>query len=688
MSSVNSTSGTPSTSNHYWGLSSGLDVDSIVEGLCSDVQEQIDRVKAEEQKLEWKQTAYRDVISALEQFEKSYLLSGSSTSMALSNAYTTYNVTSSNTALLTAKADSRATGQSQTVRVIQSAVSASLTSKSAVTGNVNLLENGNISGGLLNSLKGKSFNLTVGDVTQTIKFTEDEIGSVTSVDDFVSLLNGKLGDAFQVEDFSTSEARRIPLVQASVTAVDGNTAYLTFSVAAGYDSKSFSLTSAETDDALALLGFNDGASNHISSDATLGKILPGAFESDEWHLYVNINGVAVDLGTSDTKLSEALSAINKSGAGVRATYDSALGQISIISKTSGSKGSVVLSDSPVEAGGEDTAASIDCSRTTEFFKALNIAETSSTNQRDAIVSINGKIFYEPSNTFTINGVTYSINSTVDKGDGTADTSGAYTAALSFIQDTANLENKIKDFISAYNNLVDKISNYINTKPDKDYFPLTDAQKEKMSQSEIEKWNDKADDGILYGDSTLQGILDSMRSALYKSVTLDDGSKISLYDIGITTSNDYTQYGKLEIKDADLSKFRDALLTRTSDIAQLFTKSASISFLAAHDDSEKMARRTNEEGLVDRLDDILKGAIGHVGDYYGSLLTIAGTSTTCTYTNSIYKELQDKEDQLKELKNRLKEKQESLYDKFVTLETYMTQANAQSSIIASMLGSKQ
>lgn len=677
MSSVNSTS-SPSFTNRYWGLASGLDVESIVEGLCSDVQTQIDNVKKEEQKLEWKQTAYRDVISALEDFQKAYLQAGSSTSMALQSAYTSYTANSSNTALLTVKANYKADGQSQTVQVLQSAVSASLSSSAAIRGNIkgNILSDTSAS-----VLVGKSLTMTIDGITKTMTFTEEDTAALSDTATVADLLNNKIKETFgTVPDSKLNEVAK---VTASIE--DG---CLVLNNAEGYESCEVKVTSSSGTDALDTLGLTSGASNRIGTSITLGELLHDNSGFTEY--YVNINGVAVNLGSSDTKLSEALAAINKSGAGVKAAYDSTADKVVLTSTTSGASGSVKLSDSAVTVTDSDgNATSVDCSKTTAFFSALNITQTESTNQRDAVVLINGTRYARSSNNFTINGVTYSINSAVDPAAGVGDTSGQYTANVSFIQDTSTIEKNIRNFISAYNTLVDKIISYTNTKPDTEYFPLTDAQKADMSDSEIEKWNNKADDGILYGDSTLRGILDSMRSALYKSVTLEDGSTISLYSIGITTSDDYTKYGKLEIKDSDLEKFENAILTRSGDIAELFTKTSDIALkltTKTQEERDNQAKRTNEEGIIERLNDVVKRAIGLVDGDYGSLLRIAGTSTYCTYTNSIYKEMQDKEDQLDQLKKRLKEKQDRLYNEFMSLETYMTQANTQSGLISSMLGS--
>jgi flagellar hook-associated protein 2 len=664
MSGVSSTS---SSSNRYWGLASGLDVDSIVEGLCSDVQDQIDEAEADEQTLKWQQTAYRDVISALDDFQDAYLsLTGDST-MAKSSTYTSYSTSSSNTSLITATANASADGASQVIDVIQSATSASLESSGAICGSIT--GSTDLSSVDVSSLEGQSFTMTVGGVTATMTFTSDDVSNASTVED---LINNKLGDTFGTVPEYDSSGDLTGSTTSKVTAsIDSSTGYLTLSDATGYESTAFSVatsTAGSSDssvDALTALGLTDGSSNRLGTSVTLDSLL-GTTTTDE--IYVNINGVSVDIGTGSSTLADAISAINKSDAGVTAAYDSTSDTVTLTSATTGGSGTVTISDSAVD--------STDCSQTTALFSSLNITDTSASGQ-DAVISINGTKYAESSNNFTIDGVTYKINSTVTSSD-TADN----TANITFLQDSSALETSLENFISAYNDLVDTITSYTETAPDDDYYPLTDDEKDDMSESEIETWNDKADDGVIYQDSTLESILTSMRSVLYQSVTLDDGSTISLYDIGITTSDDYDDYGKLEIKDDDLDTFQTAISTKAGDIAELFTQTSDTLLSGTSSNSV----RTASEGLVDRLDDIIKGATGNVYGTYGSLLKIAGTSTSCTYDNTIYDEIQDKEDEIDDLKDKLSDKQDRLYDEFEALETYMSTASTQSNLISSMLGS--
>ena len=666
MSGVSSTS---SSSNRYWGLASGLDVDSIVEGLCSDVQDQIDEAEADEQTLEWEQTAYRDVITALDDFQDAYLSLTGDNTMAKSSTYTSYTTSSSDTSLITASANASADGESQEITVVQSATSAALESSTGICGSITGTTN--LSSVDVSSLEGQSFTMTVGSVTATMTFTSDDVSNASTVED---LINNKLGDTFGTVPEYDSSGNLTGNTTSKVTAsIDSSTGYLTLSDATGYESTTFSVatsTAGSSDssvDALTTFGLTDGSSNRLGTSVTLDSLLGNTTTTTD-EIYVNINGVSVDIGTGSSTLADAISAINKSDAGVTAAYDSTSDTVSLTSTTSGGSGSVTISDSAVD--------STDCSQTTALFSSLNITDTSVSGQ-DAVISINGTKYAESSNNFTIEGVTYKINSTVTSND-----TSSNTATLSFVQDSSALETSLENFISAYNDLVDTITSYTETAPDDDYYPLTDDEKDDMSDSEIETWNDKADDGVIYQDSTLESILTSMRSVLYQSVTLDDGSTISLYDIGITTSDDYTDYGKLEIKDDDLDTFQTAISTNASAIAELFTQSSDTLLSGTSSNTE----RTASEGLVDRLSDIIDGATGDVYGTYGSLLQIAGTSTYCTYTNSIYEQIQEKEDEIDDLQDKLSDKQDRLYDEFESLETYMSTASTQSDLISSMLGS--
>lgn len=78
-SSASSTSATTtSSSRRYTGMVSGLEIDTIVKNLSKGTQTKIDRLVQKKQLTAWKQEAYREIITALQEFQDKYFKASSS----------------------------------------------------------------------------------------------------------------------------------------------------------------------------------------------------------------------------------------------------------------------------------------------------------------------------------------------------------------------------------------------------------------------------------------------------------------------------------------------------------------------------------------------------------------------------------------------------------------------------------
>lgn len=666
MSSISSLSGL----TRYWGLASGLDVESIVTGLTSDIQSQIDSAKAAKTKLEWKQDAYRDIISQLNTFQSKYFSLSSSYSMISSSMYSSYSVSSSNS-VLTATANADASGSAQSVTIMQSAKKASVTSASiknnVVTGTVDITDDLDT---VKDGLSGNSFTVYVDDISKSISFTDDELSSVTDADSFVDLFNEKLEDAFGTVGGNA---------RVSATLSDGK---LCLTGAEGYESTKITFDSSDASTALGL----NSLSNRLSTSTNLGTFLTSSgvtvsndtsyddTDDDYYNFDIYINDTAITLNSSTMSVSDAITAINSAGAGVKATYNSTTDKITFESTQNGSTGEV-------ELGTDDDS--------TAFFKSIGIDLSDSSSYdtvagQDAIISVDGTNYVRSTNNFTISGVTYSITSEVDSTD-------PQTSTLTFTQDTDTLKTGINQFISDYNDLIGNIVTYMTTKPSTDGSsdPLTESEQEDMTQDQIDNWNDKANDSILYGDSTLSDILTTLRTAIYAPVTLSDGSTMSLYDMGITTTDNYLDYGKIEIKTGDEATFNDYIMNNTALVKDFFSQQSSILLNtnpSTTDEVTDQTTRYNNEGIMYRIDDIIKANTGFIYGNYGTLIQMAGTTTMQTYNNFLYTEIQTSASNITSIQERLQTKQDLLYNQFEALESYMSTASSQTSIISNMLGS--
>jgi flagellar hook-associated protein 2 len=127
------------------------------------------------------------------------------------------------------------------------------------------------------------------------------------------------------------------------------------------------------------------------------------------------------------------------------------------------------------------------------------------------VIIDGIEVTRSSNSFTIDGITYTLNEETEEGD---------TIKFSLTQNVDEAVNKIKSFVEAYNKLISKLDGMLTerkTAAEKKYEPLTDDEKSLMTDEQVEKWEKIAKKGLLYNDSTLRNMLDSLRRVFYETV---------------------------------------------------------------------------------------------------------------------------------------------------------------------------
>jgi flagellar hook-associated protein 2 len=198
----------------------------------------------------------------------------------------------------------------------------------------------------------------------------------------------------------------------------------------------------------------------------------------------------------------------------------------------------------------------------------------------------------------------------------------------------------------------------------------------MKDKDIENWEKQAQQGLLYNDDLLGRITSSMRNMLYVPVELSNGTKLSLYEIGITTSNDYRDGGKLNI---DENKLRTALETRGEDIAELFTKSSDISYKPGLTDNQRIA----SEGIAERMNDIINNAIGTSG----SITKRAGMrgDTMLEMSSTMYRTIRDQNDRIADMLIYLQEKETNYYQMFSRMEQAVTASNNQMAYLSAQLG---
>ncbi|MBP1744174.1 MAG: fliD [Firmicutes bacterium] len=263
-----------------------------------------------------------------------------------------------------------------------------------------------------------------------------------------------------------------------------------------------------------------------------------------------------------------------------------------------------------------------------------------------------------SNSFTIDNVRFTIsNSTPEAG-----------VTFTGKTDVSALQKRISDFVKDYNKLIESITTKLQEKKYSDYPPLTDAQREEMTEDQIEKWEAKTKSGLLRNDSYLNAITSQMRSAINTAVGT---STLKYTDIGIDFTNDYSKPGQLTL---DETKLKAALEGNPDQVISLFTSTS---------DAADAAEKYGDTGIMQRLKTILNDSVNVSSSL---LLKKAGYTGSSTLSSNTLQTMIDKQAKLiSSLKEKYADQQTALYNKYAALETAMNGYNNQLASLSSMLG---
>jgi Flagellar capping protein len=282
--------------------------------------------------------------------------------------------------------------------------------------------------------------------------------------------------------------------------------------------------------------------------------------------------------------------------------------------------------------------------------------------QNAKVSFNGVTGEYDTNTFTIAGLSITAKQ---------EQTGDDVTNINVTQDTDAVFNKIKSFVDKYNDLISTINSELSEEKYRDFAPLTDAQKKEMSEDQIKQWEEKAKSGMLANDTTLSNSLYKMRQVFSSSVSgltsLDSLSKIGISSSlisGSAISGSYLDKGKLYI---DESKLKQMISEKPDEVMALFTTND-------NDDST-----SDGDGIATRL-------YSEVSGIFNQIVAKAGTSTSVKNTFVLGKESLELDKRISALQTRLDDMETRYYNQFTAMEKYISQMNARSTSLASLLNS--
>lgn len=648
MSSSSITTSTVNGTTRITGLSSGIDVDGIVEQLVTaEKAKKLNKLQQKLQTAEWKQTAYRDIITDIQDFSSEYFSTTSSSSIMKASNFLQYASTSSDSAVSVTAASTASAG-SHTVTVTQLATAATLTSSANVSKEVQ-----GSSAADYASLTNESFVMTLDGTDYTV-----------DLDD----VNGTTGTA-AITALQTAIDTAVGSGKVTVSTNSSGYLEITSAINSGVQAITVSATDANSDGTadnagLSELGFGTGAilSNRLDTSDTLATIAEQLSSSTASTfgtsgVSLTINGTTKSFASTVT-LATMMSEINSADLGVTMTYDTITGEL------------VMTAD---DTGAGNTLTVTDTDSSTSNFATLLL--TTATAGVDAKVTIDDQALTRSSNTITLDGVTYTLN---------AETTDDATVTVT--QDTDGVYDLISAFVDDYNTLLDTINTAIDENADSDYPPLTDDEKEEMTDDEITAWETKAKVGLLESDSTLEALLSDLRTSLIDSVS---GSTISLSSIGIS-SGTYDEDGALYIDEDTLTA---AIASDPEAVMNLFTQKSSTypnNSTVRGLSSSALSTRYEEEGISYRFYDTMQKYISTTRDSSGNkgtLLEKAGAEDDATDTDNTLTTLIDKyQEEIDDEEDRLDDLEDTLYDKYTTLETYISTMNSQLSALSSLTSS--
>ncbi|KKB38731.1 flagellar hook-associated protein 2 [Bacillus thermotolerans] len=352
----------------------------------------------------------------------------------------------------------------------------------------------------------------------------------------------------------------------------------------------------------------------IEKDGTLGEPKEITFNADE----ETLDGLIVKINNQT---------------GVSMFFDNASGKASVMAKNSG-----------------DVAGGAEIVLDGAFFTKLNLSADNTeagaynTAGQNAKAVLNGLEIERASNTFSINGVEY----TLKKADPNT------SVNISASADTDKVFETIKGFVDKYNEVIEKINGELNEKRYRDYQPLTKEEREALSEKEIELWEEKARSGTLRGDSLLSSGLNQMRSVLYETVTTAAGNT-HLTDFGISTSSNYLDRGKLVI---DEKKLKEAIAENPTALYELFTA-----------DGETEA----EQGIARRLRET-------ISDTRSAVEKRAGKASSVNNTFTLGRTLENIEDQIDRFQEKLITIEDRYWRQFTAMEKAVQRSNEQMAML--------
>ncbi|WDF04443.1 flagellar filament capping protein FliD [Shouchella hunanensis] len=580
------------------GLSSGLDIDQMMKDLMKAERMPVNKLEKKKTELGWKMDQYREMNLKLRALHTSMF-----DSIMRASSMQRRSVLSSNEAIITATASSNVGNTSFTINEVKQLA----TSTTAI-------------GGSISKTNGQSDSVTSKTLLKDI-----------ATNDMEWIVGKRTREAVQVDENHSIKLKE-PLADGVKHILIQGQAYEIVSDQAG----ELGRNQVAMDDS-GRLTFHEDVT--LSSQVQVEYI--AGVEDEEKAQRFTFNSLSVmanengDYNTTSFYFSEndsiqsVVTTMNQSKANVTAFFDEHQKTFVLTSK---STGTFNRDEKELTFGGS------------LFTSTFGLHEVK--NGQNAQFTLNGLETERRENIFSVSGMTITLKDTTNQA-----------ITLTASTDVDSIYKTITSFVNEYNELIDFMNGKVNERYYRDYDPLTDEERDSLSEAEAKRWDERAQSGLLRNDSLLQTSLNQLRSSLYKPISTG-GAFTHLSQIGITTTRDYADGGKLEINE---DKLRQAIENDPEAIFTLFN---------GNQETEGLAQSMRRD-LQRSMSSIARRAGGSEGFHEAHQFTIGQQTRTI-------------DQQLSNFERRLEQKEARYWRQFTAMERAMQMANQQSESLFNLL----
>lgn len=297
--------------------------------------------------------------------------------------------------------------------------------------------------------------------------------------------------------------------------------------------------------------------------------------------------------------------------------------------------------------------------------------------QDAEIVLNGATFVSDSNTFSINGLTINTLGVTDE-----------EISLVTSTDYDGIYNTIKDFLTEYNDLINKMDKLYNADSARKYDMLTDDEKDSMTDDEVEQWEDKIKSALLRKDNSLYNVMNTLTTTMmdgYYENNLSDKQKKNMSASEISAWYKENGGKKHYLSDYGIGTLSYFEAQDNEHHAYHINGDADDEFTSTKEDKLKAAIAEDPEGTANFFATLCK-------TLYSKLDETMSESTEYSSIYKVYNDKQIKKDyndyttKISDAEDELNDYEDRWYNKFSKMEVALSKLQSQTSSISSMLGS--